>query len=460
MNGTVPPGQDACSPFAGGGPAGPGRDRPARAGKAPAGPWTYRRLWLPELAVLLGLAAVTAVVFSVTDLDLAITRIFYFAWRRKPFFLHLDFPWRLLYVYVAVPVAATALGAFALLAASYRSARWRRYRVHGLFVLLSLALGPGFLVNGLLKEHWGRPRPRHVQAFGGRRAYRQALEPGGSGAGKSFPCGHSSAGYFFTTFYFLFRRKRRGLARLSLAFAALFGTALGYGRLLSGSHFASDVLWSAYAVTLVSWALYYFGLNVPGREDAGVEALAPPGSPAVVWRGAALAAAIVVASLFATPYYADLLYELPLPGPARPAEVDVAFDRGDVDLVFTGDRPSVHIEGLADGFGLVGSKLTRWREVLPDADPPVASFRAARRGWFTELNVQVTVSVPDDAVRRVRIRLGRGNLNVQGPEAMAGVVDLEVARGTLTLPASWKALGPAARAPSVVYEDPPPRPAR
>ena len=35
------------------------------------------------------------------------------------------------------------------------------------FLALTLALGPGLLVNGLLKEHWSRPRPGEVVEFGG-----------------------------------------------------------------------------------------------------------------------------------------------------------------------------------------------------------------------------------------------------------------------------------------------------
>ena len=36
-----------------------------------------------------------------------------------------------------------------------------------LFLMATLALGPGLLVNVLLKDHWGRPRPVDVTQFGG-----------------------------------------------------------------------------------------------------------------------------------------------------------------------------------------------------------------------------------------------------------------------------------------------------
>ena len=36
-----------------------------------------------------------------------------------------------------------------------------------LFLIATLALGPGLLTNVILKDHWGRPRPIDVRQFGG-----------------------------------------------------------------------------------------------------------------------------------------------------------------------------------------------------------------------------------------------------------------------------------------------------
>ena len=36
-----------------------------------------------------------------------------------------------------------------------------------LFLLTTLIMGPGVLVNTILKDNWGRPRPRYVEEFGG-----------------------------------------------------------------------------------------------------------------------------------------------------------------------------------------------------------------------------------------------------------------------------------------------------
>ena len=52
------------------------------------------------------------------------------------------------------------------------------------FLALTLALGPGLLVNGLIKEHSHRPRPFQTQDFGGTwqfssvRRFRRAVHDG------------------------------------------------------------------------------------------------------------------------------------------------------------------------------------------------------------------------------------------------------------------------------------------
>ncbi|MFP5393977.1 MAG: PAP2 family protein, partial [Gammaproteobacteria bacterium] len=56
-----------------------------------------------------------------------------------------------------------------LLAAGYSrrwGRRWRRHRRALAYLLATLVLGPGLIVNTVLKDHWGRPRPVHLVQFG------------------------------------------------------------------------------------------------------------------------------------------------------------------------------------------------------------------------------------------------------------------------------------------------------
>src|ERR1700751_4567466 len=49
-----------------------------------------------------------------------------------------------------------------------------------LFLIATLALGPGLLTNVVLKDHWGRPRPIDVKQFGGDYRFEQWWDPRGS----------------------------------------------------------------------------------------------------------------------------------------------------------------------------------------------------------------------------------------------------------------------------------------
>ncbi|WP_037111272.1 phosphatase PAP2 family protein [Rhizobium sp. 2MFCol3.1] len=104
----------------------------------------------------------------------------------------------------------------------------------------SLIVGPIVLVNFILKDHWGRPRPFSTTDFGG------ALDfvPAGSTAGKclsncSFVSGEAAgAGWLLCLLFIMPRASRRALF-LPLATISLLAPAL---RLAFGAHYLSDVI--------------------------------------------------------------------------------------------------------------------------------------------------------------------------------------------------------------------------
>ncbi len=159
-------------------------------------------------------------------------------------------PWNLLYRWAPLPAFVLAGAALAVLAAGFRSVRWRRRRRDALFILLLLALGPGLLVNVILKDHVGRARPREVVQFGGSHRFTEIWQPGTTGRNSSFPSGHASVAFFLIAPWFVFRRRNRTLARAFLAGGILFGCAVGWARILQGGHFLSDVLWAGGLVYL------------------------------------------------------------------------------------------------------------------------------------------------------------------------------------------------------------------
>ena len=114
------------------------------------------------------------------------------------------------------------------------------------FVLLSIIVGPGIVINGLLKPYYNRVRPYSIQEFGGKFQESTFLIP--SGVGNSFPSGHVSVGFIFLVLFYLFYYKQPKQAYYGLSFACVLGGILGMTRISQGGHFLSDVLW-AYAIT-------------------------------------------------------------------------------------------------------------------------------------------------------------------------------------------------------------------
>ena len=174
-------------------------------------------------------------------------------------------PWQWLYDFGTIPGIVLAVAALFAWAGCLMRARWHHLHRFFLVVVLTAVIGPGILINGILKPFWGRPRPRQVQEFGGQLAYRPFYHPGIPGEGKSFTCGHCSMGFLFFSLV-AFRRKNAWIAVAGGATGAALGGLLGAARMLQGAHFLSDVLWSLGIVLMVIIVLYYFVLQVPKQR--------------------------------------------------------------------------------------------------------------------------------------------------------------------------------------------------
>ncbi|HLO77367.1 MAG TPA: phosphatase PAP2 family protein [Magnetospirillum sp.] len=129
-----------------------------------------------------------------------------------------------------------------------------------LYVLLSLAVGPGLVVNVGLKDNWGRPRPSTIQEFGGPNTYVRPLVPSRQcDENCSFPSGHGALGFWTVTLALLAPPRWRRPA-LSVAFG--FGAMVGLVRIAQGGHFLSDVVASA-LITIGISVLFYRKLIWP-----------------------------------------------------------------------------------------------------------------------------------------------------------------------------------------------------
>lgn len=228
----------------------------------------YRRYWLPDLMLIISLMGLTIWLCTQTKIDFIVSDWFHRpvaspeeAWPYSRLLI-----WKLFNKSDIWMVGLLSCGAvFALLLSQFKS-RYKRLRIYAVFILLSLILGPGIIVNLVFKDHWGRPRPRQVVEYGGEQTYVLPLSKGTGG--QSFPSGHASVGFSYVVFWFIWRRRRPARAFWALIGAISLGALFGMARLTIGAHFLSDILWAFYIPFLTSLVLYHFVLRIPQHEDA------------------------------------------------------------------------------------------------------------------------------------------------------------------------------------------------
>lgn len=224
--------------------------------------------WRRELLILGIIALASTAVFWLTDLDIRFSALFHDA-------LSPDGPWpqageALWMALYAIDTHMTMVLAFVaaalMIAGSFPGAD-RRKILYGLFIVLSVALGAGLLVNGVLKQHWGHPRPDEIADFGGSGRYAPPWAKRPSGEGESFPSGHAAIAFSYFVFYFILRIPRPKLARACFWATIFLGGLMGLARVIQGRHFLSDVLWAAYIPYLVCMLFYYAVLKIPDRQS-------------------------------------------------------------------------------------------------------------------------------------------------------------------------------------------------
>jgi membrane-associated PAP2 superfamily phosphatase len=186
-------------------------------------------------------------------------------------------------------VRLIAAGSLALvLAAALLPSLARRIALRPpLFLISTLALGPGLLVNAVLKNNWGRPRPVMVDAFGGDAPYVPVWRiTDHCGTNCSFVSGEGSASFWLFSLVFLVPARWRVGAALLIAPICL---ALSANRVAFGGHFLSDTLMAWGLTLLVILGMRHLFWEVRGadararRWRAGFDRGAA-GLRAAVWR--------------------------------------------------------------------------------------------------------------------------------------------------------------------------------
>jgi len=126
------------------------------------------------------------------------------------------------------------------------------------FLIATLAIGPGLLTNVVLKDHWGRPRPIDVQQFGGEYRFEPWWDPRGNCPNNcSFVAGEPSGAFWTLAPAAL---APPPLQAIAYGAALAFGVGLGAFRMAAGAHFFSDVVFAGvlmYLVIFIAHGLIY-----------------------------------------------------------------------------------------------------------------------------------------------------------------------------------------------------------
>jgi lipid A 4'-phosphatase len=138
------------------------------------------------------------------------------------------------------------------------------------FVALALAAGPIVVANGLLKETWGRARPREVVEFGGKKIFTPPLTPSNQCSKNcSFVSGEASGMYspFFVA-ALMFPGWRRELVKGGIVAGLLYGLI----RMIQGGHFLSDILFAGVVMAISACVMHMLVVGI-WRHPRAVKAL-------------------------------------------------------------------------------------------------------------------------------------------------------------------------------------------
>lgn len=185
--------------------------------------------------------------------DLFVTHLFYsqekwFFWRYVP---------ALEFVRKSLPQIIIGTGVFFLLAGAVNivvKKRWLGVTKGAMaYLILTMALGPGLVVNLILKENWGRARPSTITEFGGKLDFTPPFFISDQCSDNcSFASGHAAIAFWTVALAMLAPPAWR---RAAVWTALIFGFAVGMVRVIQGAHFLSDVVTAGLITVGIAYAL-------------------------------------------------------------------------------------------------------------------------------------------------------------------------------------------------------------
>lgn len=211
------------------------------------------------LITALTIAVVAGVAFGLyPQLDLRVAQNFHdyidasknvFAWRIYPPLMHA----RDVGLWIGTVLVAPAVAAPVVKLILPR----RKMFISGravVFLIATLALAPGLMVNVVLKDHWGRPRPIDVAQFGGDQKFMAWWDPRGACPSNcSFVSGDVAGAFWTIAPAALAPPQWRALA---YGAALALGTGMAIIRVMAGGHFVSDTIFAGVFTFLIIWVVH------------------------------------------------------------------------------------------------------------------------------------------------------------------------------------------------------------
>ena len=123
------------------------------------------------------------------------------------------------------------------------------------FLFFSAIIGPGLVVNTVLKDNFGRARPEQITEFNGNKKFTEAfIITDQCKRNCSFSSGHAAMGFYFTAIAYT-TAGALYFTRIYLL-GIIFGASVGLSRIIMGGHFASDVVVSGLIVLLLNQLIF------------------------------------------------------------------------------------------------------------------------------------------------------------------------------------------------------------
>ncbi len=126
-------------------------------------------------------------------------------------------------------------------------------------------------MNYGLKDNFGRARPRDIVEFKGSKSFTGPLVIGGQTLQNgSFSSGHAAMAYSLSALSYVIPV----YGNLIFLAGVIFGSLVGFGRVLQGGHFPSDVIFSGFFVLLINQGWFLLWRRLCRKKQDKVESMA------------------------------------------------------------------------------------------------------------------------------------------------------------------------------------------